>query len=141
MLVKQVCIVCALLVFELSGCGTSSVLDGPVRVREVQILGSGQIAPLKLYAYVGEEVRWRNLLEVPVQIGFLNTKVMGNPVCEVGIITWLGSVDDLVTVDPGEYVSLCPGRAGTIRYNVWTDISDPFHSMSQTAFIYFEDAT
>ena len=132
---------CALLLLVFSGCATSSEVDESPLIHEVQIRGQGEIAPLELYAYVGEEIRWRNLVDTPVRLGFLSTKLMDELGCEKGFKTLLGGINDLVTIDPGEYVSLCFGRAGTIRYNVWTDIADPVHSMSPTAVIHFDEAT
>lgn len=140
MMVKYIVLGCAFLVLSNSGCAASSQVEKQPATHEIQILGRDQIEPFELYVYVGEEIRWNNRLDTPVHLGFLSTRLMDEPGCEKGFTTWIGTVRDLVTIDPGGFVSLCFGRPGTIRYNVWTDMDDPVHSMSPTAVIHSEEA-
>jgi len=58
------------------------------------------IVPDHLYAAVGEEIRWHNLLSVPVHLGFLGVK----PIKEVGCgglqdMVW--EIKDMVTIHAG----------------------------------------
>jgi hypothetical protein len=141
-MLKHAYVHCAFFILAFSGCAASSGLNESGRIRDVQIHGQGQITPIELHASVGEEIRWHNLLSTPVHLGFLGVKPINNEVgCEKGFKTWYGGVKDLVTIHPGEYVSVCFIRARTVRYNIWTDLSKLFHSMSMTAVIYLDGAT
>lgn len=76
-----------------------------------------------------------------VRLGFLGANGFGDVACEKGFKTWFGEVRDLVTIEPGDYVSLCFGRTGIVRYNIWTDITDPVRSMSPTASVHIDEPT
>lgn len=141
-MLKQTCVVAVLnLALFSAGCALSLGLDVPPRVLDVHIHDRHNIVPDRLYATVGEEIRWHNRLMVPIHLGFLGV----NPIKEVGcgndFKTWYGGIKDMVTIRAGGYVSLCFTRPGTVRYNVWTDLGDPLHSMSPTAVIHLEEAT
>lgn len=139
-MLKFVCLTATLFILGFFGCAASSGSDKSTRVQDVQIRGEGLITPIELYASVGEEIRWHNLRSTPVHLGFLGMKPIDEVGCEYGFKTWYGGIKDLVTIHPGEYVSVCFSKARTIRYNIWTDLSDPFHSMSLTAVIYLDGA-
>ncbi|MDH5640362.1 MAG: hypothetical protein OEY28_03635, partial [Nitrospira sp.] len=91
-------------------------------------------------AIVGEEVRWHNELAVPIHLGFLGVRPIKEISCGKGFKTWLGEIKDIVTIRAGDYVSACFSRPGTLRYNVWTDLGDPLHTMSPVAILYLEQA-
>lgn len=97
------------------------------------------MSPLELHADVGDEIRWRNLLSRPVRLGFLGVKRMEDVGCDKGFTTWFGEIRDLVTIPPGDYVSLCFRRTGVVRYNVWTDLADLVRSMSPTAVLRIDE--
>lgn len=141
-MVRPVCfsIAIAVLGVTVARCAVSQESGVGHTIRYVLIAGQHQITPQDLYADVGDEIRWQNVLREPVRLGFLATNLLDELGCESGFKTLLGEVDDTVTIYPGEYVSLCFGRPGTIRYNVWTDVADPFNSMSPTGSIYLEKA-
>jgi hypothetical protein len=85
-----------------------------------------------MYASPGDEVRWMNARGNPVRVGFLNRKLLEEHQCQNGIVNLFGEVNDLITIAPGESISLCPVRAGDLRYNVWFDAENPRGSMSPT---------
>lgn len=130
-----------LLILVLTGCSMFSKAETSTRIHDIYIKGQDSITPLELYAVVGEEIRWHNQLSVPIHLGWLGVKPIGDAHCDKGFKTWFGAVKDIVTIPAGEYVSVCFLRARTVRYNVWTNIRDPFHSMSPTAIIHLEEAT
>jgi len=140
-MMKRAGVHCVLFILAFSGCAASLGLDESHRVWDVQIHGQGHIIPIELHASVGEEIRWHNRLSTPIHLGFLGVNPVNAVGCEKGFKTWYGGVKDLVTIHPGEYVSICFTRARTVRYNIWTDLLNPFHSMSMTAFIYLDGAT
>jgi len=140
-MLKIVCRCAAIFIFAFSGCAAPSELGHSPQVRDVQIRGQGDIIPIALHASVGEEIRWHNRLSTPVHLGFLGVNPIKEVECEKGFKTWYGAIKDLVVIQPGEYVGVCFGRGRTIRYNIWTDFADPFHSMSLTAVIYLDGAT
>ena len=88
---------------------------------------------------VGEEIRWHNQLSVPIHLGLLGVAPIVAAGCDKGFKTWYGTIKDMVAIPAGDFVSVCFLRARTVRYNVWTDISDPFHSMSPTAIIHLDE--
>jgi hypothetical protein len=139
-MLKHICVVAALCLCVFSGCAFSSGSDAPPRVRDVRIHDRTHVVPDHLYAAVGEEVRWHNLLSVPIYLGFLGVNPIKEVGCGKGFTTWYGGIKDLVKIRAGEYVSLCFTRGGTVRYNVWTDLADPLHSISPTAIIQLEEA-
>lgn len=129
-----------LLLSVLSGCALFSKADPPTRIHDIHINGQDSIIPAELYAAVGEEIRWHNELSVPIHLGMLGVEPITEARCDKGFKTWYGTIKDIVTIPAGDYVSVCFLRARTMRYNVWTDIADPFHSMSPTAIIHLDDA-
>ena len=38
--------------------------------------------------------------------------------CEKGLVDMFGQVNDHVTIEPGDSISLCPGKTGDLQYNV-----------------------
>jgi hypothetical protein len=117
----------------LSGCGHATSTGAPRTVRTVEI--ANQVSPPVVYASPGEEVRWRNTRSNPVRVGFLNMRLLEDPQCEKGIVDLFGQVNDHVTIEPGESISLCPGKTGDLRYNVWFDPEDPRGAISPTLTI------
>lgn len=118
----------------IGGCGTPS-LSKHNTVREVRI--GEEVTPRLLQVQRGDEVRWQNQLERPVQVGILNTKWQDDIVCQKGFRRF-GQIDDLVTIPPHSYVSLCFSKPGTIRYNVWLDPKNLTGSMSPTSTIHVD---
>lgn len=116
----------------LAGCGVSHVTDKSVTVHDVHI--RQEVTPRMLYARKGDEIRWHNLRASPIQIGILGTKWQDHVTCEKGF-TRFGQMDDLVTIQPKEHVSLCFSQVGTVHYNVWLDPKNLTGSMSPTATI------
>ena len=133
---------CALLliVVVLAGCNVFSKVDRPTRVHDIHISDQGSITPIELYAAVGEEIRWHNSLSVPIYLGLLGVNPIADVRCDKGFKTWFGTTKDMVKIPAGGYVSACFLQARTIRYNIWTNIADPFHSMSPTAVIHLDEA-
>jgi hypothetical protein len=101
-------------------------------VRYVEI--GTHVTPLTLYAQVGDEIRWQNLSPDPVRVGILDNQWRNHVACEKGF-KGFGGMEDFVTIEPQEYVSLCFSRATTIRYNVWMDGHNLKGPMSPTAAI------
>lgn len=128
------------IVVALTGCGVLGKADRPTRVHDIYINGQDSIAPLELYAAVGDEIRWHNRLSVRIHLGLLGVKPIEEARCSKGFKTWFGAIKDMVAIPAGDYVSVCFLQARTVRYNVWTDITDPFHSMSPTAIIHLDKA-
>lgn len=139
-MLKQVGVCCMLFIGALAGCAMSSKVDHPPRVHDIHISGQDAITPVELYAAVGEEIRWHNGLSAPIHLGFLGVTPIKEAGCEKGFKTWFGKIKDVVMIRAGEYVSVCFDRAGTVRYNIWTNIADPVHSMSPTAIIHLDKA-
>ena len=102
-------------------------------VRTVEI--SNQVSPRLMYASPGDEVRWTNARSNPVRVGFLNLRLIEDPQCQKGIVNFFGQVNDLITIAPGESISLCFNRTGDLRYNVWFDADDPKGEISPTLTI------
>ena len=124
----------------LVGCTIFSKSDKPLRVHDIHINAQDSINPAELYAVVGEEIRWHNDLSAPIYLGFLSVQPMQQIGCEKGFTTWYGTMKDIVRIPAGRYVSLCFLQPRIVQYNIWTDIADPFHSMSPTAVIHLDEA-
>ena len=139
-MLKHIGLGCILCIFVLAGCTKSSTVDVPPRVHDIQISGKDSIAPFELYATVGEEIRWHNQLAVPIHLGLLGVNPIAETGCDKGFKTWFGAIKDVVVIPAGGYVSVCFLQARTVRYNIWTDIADPFHSMSPTGIIHLDEA-
>jgi hypothetical protein len=88
-----------------------------------------------MYASPGEEVRWTNARQNAVRVGFLNMRLIEEHQCETGIVDMFGHVNDHVTIEPGESISLCFVRTGDLQYNVWFDPEDPRGPISPTLTI------
>ncbi|HEX9135941.1 MAG TPA: hypothetical protein VF905_03215 [Nitrospirota bacterium] len=101
-------------------------------VRYIQI--RHDFTPSTLYARVGDEIRWHNVSPDPVRVGILDNKWRDHVACEKGF-TRFGTMEDVVTIQPQEYVSLCFSKAATVRYNVWLHAENLKGSMSPTAAI------
>lgn len=135
--------ICGLLVTlgALTGCSLFSNVEKPTRVHDIHIDGTNSIRPLELYATVGEEIRWHNQLSAPIHLGLLGVNPIGEIRCDKGFKTWFGTIKEMVTIPAGGYVSVCFQHARTIQYNIWTDLADPFRSMSPTAVIHLDERT
>ncbi len=140
MMLKYICGIGALLLLTLSGCGIASKLDDQRSIRDVYVYSRDEIVPDELRASVGEEIRWHNELPDPIYLAFLGVKPIKEVGCGKGFKTLFGEIKDIVTIRSGEYVSICFNQIGAVRYNVWTNFSDPTRSMSPTAIIHLEDA-
>ena len=88
-----------------------------------------------MYASPGDEVRWTNARSNAVRVGFLNMRLIEDHQCQKGVVDLFGQANDLVTIAPGDSISLCFSRAGDLRYNVWFDADDPRGAMSPTLTI------
>lgn len=128
-----------LFMFAFSGCATSSRINSPLRIHDIQISSQDSITPNELYAVVGEEIRWHNTLSVPIHLGLLGVQPIAEAGCSKGFTTWFGAMKDIITISPGDYISLCFLQARTVRYNIWTDLTDPVRSMSPTAVIHLDE--
>jgi hypothetical protein len=102
-------------------------------IRAVQI--SDVVKPGVVYALPGDEVRWTNARPNAVRVGFLNKRLLDDHRCQKGVVDLFGQVNDLVTIAPGESISLCFARAGDLQYNVWFDAEDPRGTISPTMTI------
>jgi hypothetical protein len=122
------------------GCTMFSKSAMPLRIHDIHINGRYSIIPAELYAVIGEEIRWHNDLLAPIYLGFLGVQPMQQVGCERGFKTWYGAMKDIVRIPAGQYVSLCFLQSRMVRYNIWTDIADPVHSMSPTAVIHLDEA-
>ena len=121
---------CALLL-ALTACGHAPSTGRTVRTVEI----SNQITPHVMYVSPGEEVRWTNTSSNTVRVGFLNKRLLEDHRCQNGVVDLFGQVNDLITIEPGESISLCFSRTGDLQYNVWFDAEDPRGAISPTATI------
>ncbi len=124
---------CLGIVQILSACGHQPVISGAENVRSIQITDT--VAPSILYTTPGEEVRWTNHRANPIRLGFLTMKLLDEVSCERGLTTLFGEIRDLVTIPPGESVSLCFVRRGDVTYNVWLEPDNPRGPITPTATI------
>lgn len=120
-----------------SGCSGLHETSRTGAVHYVQI--RDHISPQTLYVHVGDEVRWQNLREGPVNVGILEHKKLDQVSCQKGFISF-GEIQDLVTIEPEQYASLCFAQTGTVHYNVWMEPDDPKGTMSPTATIRVSEA-
>jgi hypothetical protein len=127
-----------LVICALSACGHRPTTEVPTTVRTIQI--SDVIQPVMLYTTAGEEVRWENLRSSPVRVGFLSMRLLDELACEKGkdVVTMFGRINDLVTIPPGESISLCIVRSGELQYNVWFDEGNSKGAISRTATVHIE---
>lgn len=127
---------CLGLLHMLAACGHQVPTNRVASVRTVQI--SEAVMPSILYAAPGEEVRWTNLRSNPIRLGFLTMRLLDEVGCDHGIKTLFGQMSDLVTIPPGESVSLCFVRRGDLKYNVWLEPDNPRGPITPTATIRVE---
>lgn len=127
---------CLVLVGIVTGCSHPSVPDIKAQVRIVEV--TDEVTPSVLYAAPGEEVRWTNLRSNPIRLGFLTMRLLDEVGCDHGIKTLFGQMSDLVTIPPGESVSLCFVRRGDLKYNVWLEPDNPRGPITPTATIRVE---
>ena len=99
---------------------------------------SDLVQPRTVYAKSGEEIRWQNLRTNPVRVGFLTRRLLDELGCMKGVSAVFGEVSDLITIEPGESVSLCLLRSGILQYNVWFDPENPKGAISPTATVHVE---
>jgi plastocyanin len=115
-----------------AACGHAPSAETARTVRTIEI--ANQVNPQVMYASPGDEVRWTNARSNAVRVGFLNMRLLEDPRCQKGVVDLFGQVNDHITIDPGESISLCFARTGDLRYNVWFDPEDP-RAMSPTLTI------
>ena len=126
--------VCLVIAIAFSpACGHSPSTGVARTVRTVEI--SQQVSPPVIYVSPGDEVRWMNVRSNTVRVGFLNLRLVEDHQCQKGVVDLFGQVNDLITIDPGESISLCFARTGDFRYNVWFDADDPRGAISPTMTI------
>lgn len=130
-------ILCLVAVCTWTACGHAPSKSTDTAVRTVEI--SDVVKPSVLYAGVGEEVRWMNLSENPVMVGFLNTRVLERVGCEKGMTDLFGQVKDLVKIPSGGSISLCFLQSGDHQYNVWFDAENPKGAISSTLIVRVEE--
>ncbi|BCA56155.1 conserved exported protein of unknown function [Nitrospira sp. KM1] len=121
----------ALMLALLQGCGVGKPGAGTA-VRYVEI--NKEVTPRVLFARIGEEVRWHNASSSPIRVGILNVAWRDVVSCETGFGSF-GAMEDVVTIPPQDYASLCFSKATTVQYNVWLDLENIKGSMSPTATI------
>ncbi|HET8720497.1 MAG TPA: hypothetical protein VFM24_00615 [Nitrospira sp.] len=120
----------ALVIMFVTACGHAPSTEPARIVRTIEI--ANQVNPQVLYVSPGEEVRWMNARPNAVRVGFLNMRLVEDHRCEKGVVNLFGQPNDLVTIDPGDSISLCFARTGDLRYNVWFDPEDPRGAISPT---------
>ena len=123
----------AMIIALAAACGHSPSAGSARTVRTVEI--SNQVNPHVIYASPGEEVRWTNARQNPVRVGFLNMRLMEDPQCQNGIVDVFGQMNDHVTIEPGESISLCPAKTDDLQYNVWFEPENPRGAISPTLTI------
>jgi hypothetical protein len=123
-----------LIVTAVSGCSTPPVSTSAT-IHEVRI--KEDVTPRLLNVQRGDEIRWYNLLPGPVQVGILDNTWQDKVTCQKGF-QWFGQMNDLVTIAPQDYVSLCFSKSGTVRYNVWLDPKNLTGSMTPTSTIHID---
>lgn len=116
----------------LAACTSGREAGYSASVHYVQIRDTG--TPMMVYAKVGDEIRWQNLRKESVKIGLLGNPNLDTVACHKWF-SWMGAIQDLVTVKPSEYVSLCFSEPATIRFSVWMDVEDLTRDMSPTGTI------
>jgi len=116
-----------------AACGHHLEPGAEVIVRTIEI--THEVNPGILHTAPGEEVRWQNLRQNPVRVGFLTVSMLDKLGCEKGVSTLFGQVNDYVTIPPGKSISLCLIRPGDLKYNVWFDADNARGAMSPTATV------
>jgi hypothetical protein len=119
-----------------AGCGHGAAGSDAPPVREIRIADGVQ--PDLMFAKPGEEIRWTNVRSTSVRIGFLTMRLLDELSCAQGVKTLFGEVNDLIMIPPGGAISLCFGRAGELKYNVWFEPENPRGRISPTATVRIE---
>ena len=132
---KKAITICALVIGGFPACVQQDALV-PTSVRTIEI--SDAVTPQTIYARTGEEIRWQNHRSNPVRLGFLSKRLLHNLGCRKGLSSFLGEVDDLVTINPGDSVGICPLSAGELQYNVWFDPENRYGQISPTGTVHVE---
>lgn len=117
------------------GCSTMPETTGTGTVLHVII--RDHVSPDLLVVNLGDEIRWQNVSGKTIRIGLLGNRAFDHVSCQHGF-SRLGRLRDFVTIEPGDYVSLCFSHTGVVRYNVWLDADDLRGSMTPTAAIRIE---
>lgn len=121
-----------------SACATEPAVNGSRVVHDIHI--RERLVPEELVARIGDEIRWHNHTSKPVTVGLPESKWLDGVTCETGF-RGFGRIDDIVTVKPGHYVSLCFARKGAVHYNVWLDPDNMRTSMTPTAVIHIREGS
>lgn len=127
---------CVGLIMIQFGCGHRVAAADPSLVREIRI--ADEVTPALMRVSPGEEIQWTNARPASVRIGFLTTRLLDELGCEKGVKTLFGQVNDLITISAGESISLCFGRVGELKYNVWFEPENPRGRISPTATVRIE---
>lgn len=122
----------AIVLTVIAACAAGQELRGSKAVHDVYI--EDGVEPRQLYVQRGDEIRWHNRRANEVKLGLIGTQWRNHLACEKGF-TRFGMTEDLVTIRPQAYVSLCFATPGTIRYNVWLDPKNLTGSMTPTSTI------
>ena len=133
MKLMRLSVILAVMVACSAACAHQPPTGAPRTVRTVEI--SDQVNPHVMYASRGEEVRWTNARQKAVRVGFLSMRFIEGNQCEKGIVDLFGQANDHVTIEPGEFISLCPEKTGDLQYNVWFDPENPRGPISPTLTI------
>jgi hypothetical protein len=121
----------------LAACDHQGLTHNAPAARTIEI--TEVVKPGTVYAKAGEEIRWQNRRANPVRVGFLSKRLLNDLACRKGVSAFLGEVDDLVTIEPGESIGICPLRSGVLQYNVWFDPDNPKGAISPTGTIHVEN--
>lgn len=120
------------------GCAPHLNVGGTETIHDIQITTAA--SPVNVFAHIGEEIRWHHLTCKPIAVGLLESKWLDGVTCENGFRSF-GRIDDIVTVKPGQYGSLCFSRKGTVQYNVWLDTDNLPGSMTPTGTVHVREAS
>jgi hypothetical protein len=121
----------AVLLGTLLGCVTTPA-SSTGETRYIQI--RDQMTPQDAIVQAGDEVRWQNLTERPVRVSLLEARGLDAVTCQKGFRRF-GVMEDQATIAPRDFVCLCFGQAGVVRYNVWLDTDNLRATMTPTATI------
>ena len=98
------------------------------------VIGS-TVTPLEITLAPGDEVRWTNRQEAPVDIVFLNA-VQEQVTCGRGF--GLGGVANGVRLAPNRAISLCFATPGHVRYTVHLDTPTPTGQFNVQGIVHIE---
>lgn len=131
---KWITVVASVLYGLMTGCTGASSGTAVGSGRLIQI--DDAIHPTVMHLRPGEEARWENQRATAVRVGVLSANVAYQIGCGRG---WLGLFRDaveLVTIRPGQSISICLSGTGTVQYNVWLDPDNSRGAISRTAQIH-----